>query len=185
MIEGQVQVLNWNVAGAKYLELPLGKREEFRRRLNLTLQSLIETDRPAIVTIQEVVRYHEDDNEEDAIHVIDVPDGYDYYPLWFIDTRHQSAKGKWDKVREMGGWSANSFFAQGNAFLIKKDISAFRVFDLPRLNHRCQIANPIEVVKLESGLYLGTRDTEPRAAMIAHLAARGENGHFHISAEII
>jgi hypothetical protein len=72
-----VQVLNWNIAGAKYLELPEGRREEFRRRLNATLMSVVETDKPTVV-IQEVVRYNEDDNEVEATHVIDVPEGYAY-----------------------------------------------------------------------------------------------------------
>lgn len=173
-----MQILNWNIAGAKYLELPSDRREEFRRRINHTLQGLIEGDKPVVVTLQEVVRYHENGDMGAATDVVDVPDGYNYFPLWLIDTRHQSAKGKWDKVREVGGWPANSFFAQGNAFLIRNDVPVVRVFDLPKMNCRWQIENPIEIVKLESGLYLGTRDTEPRAAMIAHLVL-GEHADEH------
>lgn len=161
MMKGQVQVLNWNIAGAKYLELPKGRREDFRRRLNAALTRLIETDKPAVVTIQEVVRYHEQDNEADAVHVIDVPDGYSYFPLWLIDTRHQSAKGKWDRVRERIGRSTNSSLAQRNTFLMRKDIAAFRAFQSPKMNRSCQISNPVEIVKRGFGLCSGARDAEP------------------------
>src|SRR5579864_3126893 len=125
MPEGSLKLLNWNIAGAKYLELrsrtspanaPVEKtREHFREKLNDVLKDLIRRHVPDVITLQEVVRYHPDGNEAEAEHIVDIPDGYDAYFLWLIDRRHHSATGKWNKVRDLGEWSQQAFFAQGNA----------------------------------------------------------------------
>jgi hypothetical protein len=62
--------------------------------------------------------------------------------------------------------------AYGNATLIKKTVKCVRPFDLPACEETTALLNTLdrmEVVKLESGLYLGDRNTEPRAALVAHL----------------
>ena len=182
MPQGKLKVLNWNIAGAKYLELksresktnpPTQKtREVFRKRLNDVLRNLIERHEPDVITLQEVCSYEPNGNEKHPQQVIDVPKGYVYFPHWLIDTQHHSATGKWDKVRETGEWPEKAFFAQGNAILIKKIIPYFRPFDLPQMDEPPNASlprDPIEVVKLESGLYFGDRNTEPRAGMVAHL----------------
>jgi len=184
MIEGGLQVLNWNIAGAKYLELPtVGERNEFRAKLNGTLKMLLGTN-PLVVTLQELVKYDADGRVDDAQTVIDVPEGYQFSPVWLIDSHNQSARGKWNKVRKLGGWSPDAYFAQGNGFLIRDDLARFRVFDLPVAGHQAARATPIEKVMLESGLYLGDRNTEPRAAVIAHLvldSVRGDGGVVRLS----
>jgi hypothetical protein len=122
MIEGSLKLLNWNLAGAKYLELPSeaaavdGQREtrgSYRQRLNEALHLLIRNCTPDVITLQEVVCYGEDGREDGAKHVIDIPDDYDYYPVWLIDTRHHSATGKWIKYKKH--WPSGAFLAQGNA----------------------------------------------------------------------
>jgi endonuclease/exonuclease/phosphatase family metal-dependent hydrolase len=181
MPRGSLKILNWNIAGAKYLELrskesktntlPENTREAFRKRLNEALKKLIETHEPDVITLQEVCRY-EDGKDRNPHHVIDAVKDYEYFPHWLIDTQHHSATGKWDKVRAMGEWAGQAFFAQGNAILIKKNIPHFRPFDLPAIGQEPDVSLPrdrIEVVKLESGLYLGDRNTEPRAGLVAHL----------------
>jgi len=178
----KLKIINWNIGGAKYLELrsknsPNCKvseesREEFRTDLNKALALLIRRERPSIVMLQEVVRYHPDGDEARAERVIDVPEDYTLYPLWLIDTQHHSHQGKWDKVRKKGEWSDKAFFAQGNAIMVRKDIPRFHIFRLPRVGKSPDAildADPIEVVKLESGLYFGDRNTEPRAAIVMHL----------------
>ena len=193
----KLKIINWNIGGAKYLELkPKAylespeyresseylesaargeteeSRDEFRATLNNALGLLIRRERPSIVTLQEVVRYHEDGDEAHASHVIDVPEGYEYYHHWLIDTLHHSHQGKWDKVRKKGRWSKEAFFAQGNAVLVRSNIPRFHIFRLPEAHvtpDPSKDADPIEVVKLESGLYFGDRNTEPRAALVMHL----------------
>ena len=171
-----LSVLNWNIGGAKYLELPRQRtpdnpmgRDEFRIKLNSELQHLIQRRHPDIVTLQEIVRYGS--SPRHAEDIVDPPDGYAYYPFPLIDTARLSSRPKWDEVKRAGGWRGNLYFAQGNAFLIRNDLPHYPVWALPRLG----IAPPrheghfIEQVNLESGLYFGGRNTEPRAALVAHL----------------
>jgi endonuclease/exonuclease/phosphatase family metal-dependent hydrolase len=195
MPQGSLKVLNWNIGGAKYLQLKSTSspncldesksREHFRKRLNSVLVDLIEKNTPDVVTLQEVVSYEEHGNAHQAQQVIDVPANYEYFHIWLIDTQHHSHQGKWDKVREEGEWNENAFFAQGNAILIRKSISFCPVYGLPDAG--VEAANygtrdRIEVVKLESGLYFGDRNTEPRAALVAHLILSqlvDEHGNTH------
>jgi Metal-dependent hydrolase len=193
----KLKLIDWNIGGAKYLELKSREylksneylesdeylklktkgeteesREDFRANLNRALDILIRRERPAIVMLQEVVRYHPEGDQSRAEHVIDIPDGYDYYTLPLIDTVHHSHQGKWDKVRTKGRWSKEAFFSQGNAILVNTMIPHFHVFRLPAIDqptNSFKDADPMETVKLESGLYFGDRNTEPRAAIVMHL----------------
>ena len=185
MPEGSLKILNWNLAGAKYLELPLRAktlnsvpektREGFKEKLNDVLKDLIRRHTPDVITLQEVVCYEENGDAKSAIHIVDPGadylENYDYLPHWLIDTQHHSATGKWNKARKTGGWPKDAYFAQGNAILIRRTIPYFRPFDLPAIRQSLndKINNRIEPVKLESGLYLGDRNTEPRAALVTHL----------------
>jgi len=158
-------------------------REEFRERLNEAFFELLRDNNPAVVTLQEVVQYQAS-KQECREEVMIPPDNYYYFPHWLIDTDRHSAQGKWTKVRKAGGWSNEAFFAQGNAILIRKDIPHFRLYDLPDIQTTVHdILSPeearqwdsgvgkghIEPVALESGIYFGDRNTEPRAAILAHL----------------
>lgn len=191
MHQGTFKIINWNVAGAKFLQLKSAKnkkltdkitREDFKKRLNNVLFDLIDTNQPEILTLQEVVRYDDKGREENAKEIIDkkeILDKYDYYPEWLIDTHHLSAPYKWNKVKKVGKWSKDAFFAQGNAVLIRNDIKHFPIFHLPGINQIPQRnRDRIECVKLESGFYFGDRNTEPRAAIVVHVVIselRGDN----------
>ena len=149
-INGKLKIVNWNVGGAKYLELrsrtsdrfdpPFSFcrqrdcsvherrrcdtkcREGFRKEVNDGLDYLINlpNGKPDIITLQEVVRYEPHCHLPAAKDVIDPPGGYRWIPFWLIDTIKHGARGKWDKVRKNGGWPRNAFFAQGNAVLIRE-----------------------------------------------------------------
>ncbi len=93
-------------------------------------------------------------------------------------------------------WHEASYFSQGNAFLFKEEAPLFPLCDLSRPDEKTpgkrlmsiihqQEENPIrdierekklgyqnfliEKTPLSRGSYFGDRDTEPRAAMVAHL----------------
>lgn len=121
---------------------------------------------------------------------------YFFYPL--IDTEKVSSKAKWKKVIKKGKWYLKElednikekdltdndiedlinkvydklYFAQGNAFLFRKDIGHFPIWDLSKYpngkNRTAENRNSIEKVHLDTGLYFGDRNTEPRAALVAH-----------------
>jgi endonuclease/exonuclease/phosphatase family metal-dependent hydrolase len=168
-------LLNWNIGGAKYLELPRKRargqrfgRDGFRARLNKELRTLVSRRQPDVVTLHEIVRYGPSPSA--ATDIIDPIPGYRYYPFPLIDTERVSARPKWVEVREKGGWLPSDYFAQGNAFLIRKDLPHYPVLALPKAGVAPleRGRHFVEHVALESGLYFGDRDTEPRAALVAH-----------------
>lgn len=178
--EGKLRLLNWNVAGAKYLSLKSGEddpsleeyktREGFRKKLNKALTEKINETHPHVITLQEVVKYSDDGNEDNAECVIDLPKGYIICPVWLIDTKHYSSPIKWNKVIKAGGWNSSAYFAQGNATLVREDVPCFPVFQLPKINaSSTDEIDRMESVKLTAGFYFGDRNTEPRAALITHL----------------
>lgn len=166
------KVMNWNIAGAKYLETPSDKREEFRDRLNKSLETHLNGWKPNVVTLQEVVRYGK--SAAEAQDLLGNIKGYSTHVFTLIDSDRLSSRAKWDKVRKLGGWPKETFFAQGNAFMFRDCLPHFPVWDLPTFGKPNNGAPPnalghfTEQVNIESGLYFGDRNTEPRAALVAH-----------------
>jgi endonuclease/exonuclease/phosphatase family metal-dependent hydrolase len=174
-------VLDWNIGGAKVLEQPVrAERNQIRGRINSALKELI-NDRnmgrePDVIVLQEVVQWKEptDDKLQDLLDPIE---GYTYVPFTMIDTRQVSSKGKWNKVKRNSDWHPDTYFAQGNAFLVRDTAPHFPVWDLSKLG----VSRPdgdhfIEIVHLDSGLYFGDRNTEPRGALVAHFICDPKTG---------
>lgn len=168
-----LSILNWNVGGAKLFALPnsKGERDAFRSQLNADVKSLIQYLTPDVVTFQEVVQYTSESG--DIGEIIDPIDNYQYVCSPLIDSDNLSTRSRWAHVRGEGGWPESAYFAQGLAMMYRSDLPHVSVTDLSA--HPVATANDaapapfwIETVGLKSGLYLGTRDTEPRAAMVAH-----------------
>ncbi|MFI5329709.1 MAG: endonuclease/exonuclease/phosphatase family protein [Desulfobaccales bacterium] len=175
----EFRILNWNIGGAKYLDLHEQDRLEFMQDLNYELGQLIRTYRPHVITLQEIVRYGPSKNKADDI--IDKFHGYRYYPFPLIDTDDMSARRKWDNVRKKGQWDkiikeqwqSNYYFAQGNAFLFNEDIPPYPVWSLSEGKDGSDPNKHfVEQVTLQFGLYFGNRDTEPRAALVSHFILR-------------
>lgn len=125
---------------------------------------------PDVVTLQEIVRYREPTDNQ-TLDLLDNPPGYTYFPFPLIDSNILSSKAKWNKVKQDSDWHPNTYFAQGNGFLIRNDAPHFPVWNLSRLGElRPGTAGDhfVELVHLDSGLYFGDRNTEPRAALVAH-----------------
>jgi len=166
-------VLNWNIGGAKFLETRnKAERNIIRKNLNRTLADIIKerAQRPDVITFQEVVRYKEP-NDVEIQDILDPLDGYVYFPFPLIDCKLLSSRAKWNKVMENSDWNSETYFAQGNAFLVKKDSPVFPVWDLSNLEQPTPFTDRdhfVEHVHLDSGLYFGDRNTEPRAALVMH-----------------
>jgi len=198
-METELTILNWNVGGAKFLEYKAANRPEEQRKLNEELATIINFfNEPSVITLQEIVQWRLPDGKpHDIIDSEKFKElGYLYYPFILIDSASLSSKSKWKKVRENGDWDSRTIFAQGNAFLFKDGLSHFPVWDLTA-NCMCRepskssassnnaISNNkaendkincyVEKVNLESGLYFGDRDTEPRAALVAHFIMNPRN----------
>lgn len=162
----EFKILNWNIAGAKYLEEPERERNKFREELNNKLKECINRYKPDVVTLQEIVKYGEHRKD-----ILDPIDGYNFHAFPLIDTESLSIRAKWNKLEKRGGWPKGTYFAQGNGFLFRKDLPHHPVWSLPKNSSyatKVPREHYIEKVSLESGLYFGDRDTEPRAALVAH-----------------
>jgi endonuclease/exonuclease/phosphatase family metal-dependent hydrolase len=176
-------ILNWNIGGGKYLETQSSDREAMRREINEALKSIVKKYRyPQIITLQEIVEYRDPGKKKDElVELIDVDwingekkNLYRYFPVMLINSKAYSAKSKWKQIIKKGGWDAKTYFAQGSAFLIREDLcnNHFPVCDLTadcctrRGEHIGE--HIIEPVSLNSVLYLGDRDTEPRSALVTH-----------------
>ena len=166
----EFKVLNWNVAGAKYLEEKEEERKRFKIELNDTLKRLVKVHNPDVVTLQELVQCGETKSD-----ILAPLDDYNYHFFPLIDSESFSVRAKWRKIEAKGKWPSGTYFAQGNGFLFKKGIPHQPVWGLPkegncqpRANRSNYESNYVEKVVLQSGLYFGDRDTEPRAALVSH-----------------
>ena len=160
-MEEHINVLNWNIGGAKYLESVKRKRDAWRKKLNRQTKRLLRDIKPYAVTLQEVVLYGKDEadggvqlrelgyvyaeGDKDAkpvcaecvLDVDDLREDYQFIPEWLIDTKRHSAMGKWAKLynNEELGWDEDHFFAQGNATLVRKDVPRCGIFHVPTLEN--------------------------------------------------
>ncbi len=194
--------LNWNIGGAKVLEQETkSERNDIRDEINSDLERLISEHRPDIVTLQEVAAYKQP-SANNVTNIVDTKQidalGYKCFFFPLIDSLGFSSQAKWEKISdtEKSDWEKNTYFAQGNGFLFRKDAPLFPFWDLSKPNQNSpgkrlltileqQETNPvadltrefdhdfqnnlIECVHLEGGVYFGDRDTEPRAALVSHL----------------
>jgi|WetSurMetagenome_2_1015567.scaffolds.fasta_scaffold40572_2 endonuclease/exonuclease/phosphatase family metal-dependent hydrolase len=178
-------ILNWNVGGAKVLEQQNeAKRDEIKLKINEALNGLL-TDpniapKPDIVTLQEIVQWQQPSDIKPNDLLDPIP-GYEYYPYRLIDSKMLSASAKWRKIKRNKYWHPDTYFAQGNAFLIKKDAPLFPIWDLSKPSRQKPATSNvnciqcIESVHLDSGLYFGDRDSEPRAALVTHFIFEPNN----------
>lgn len=154
-------IINWNIGGAKYLELPsksgwkpasrfsspdrkLSCREEYKYRLEDALRFLIESigNRPLVLTLQEVVQYEATGNYCEPLNILEPlffkELGYEFHFFPLITTFKHSAQAKWRKVCKSGNWDERAYFAQGNAILVREDISLFPVWSIPKVGTSLQ-----------------------------------------------
>ncbi len=96
------KIINWNIAGAKWLEDLATKRKKCRDELNMELNKLIYRHHPHVVTLEETVRYGESSNN--FIELIDNVDNYIYKSFPLIDTESLSIRAKWNKILKNSGY---------------------------------------------------------------------------------
>ena len=180
-----LKILSWNVGGAKFLSLPESStetndlpcdRRAFRSALNNHLGTLLAQHQPDFVFLQEIVQYERYPNPSDLI--AREWENYYYLPSIAIDTLNQNHPLKWQRYREGGGWSDDAYLGQGYGLLWKKNIRHCPVFaDISNEKQlRCDNDLSVEIVHIDTGLYSGDRDTEPRLAVVAHFVLRGPDG---------
>lgn len=163
------RVVTWNVGGAKFLELPVDStkespftRDEFRSKLHEALRRLTQDFKPHVVLLQEIVRFG--NTPDDLIDISSIP-GYYYASSVAIDTTNQSHPLKWKKYYGDGKWQEGTYLAQGYGILWRQELHHTAIWDFlgepgPEIQK--------EIIRIETGLFTGSRDTEPRIAVVTH-----------------
>jgi len=176
------RLLTWNVGGGKFLAKNQNERGAFRDELNTALLELVRAHKPHVVLLQEVVQYEKSwtngqYNTPGASGtpgrkpildlenlVCEIP-GYYYDFSVAIDTNSQSHPLKWQKYRDKGGWPTKAYLAQGYGLLWHEDLEHAPIWGI-----KGSVGHPIEkeIIRAETGLFTGSRDTEPRLAVVVH-----------------
>ena len=157
-----IKLVTWNVGGAKFLKEQRSTRTELQKRINQGLHSIIQKYQPDILLLQEVVRFG---NGSGPSEFIQPPAGYFYDCSIAIDTRSQSHPLKWLPYRSGGHWSKTDYLAQGLGMLWKEELMHAPLWEFEGMRGP-EIGK--EIVRLETGLYTGDRDTEPRLLVVSH-----------------
>lgn len=169
-MQTELRILDWNIAGAKYFELPKDdEKDQFRIDTNNALADLIRRHDPHVITLQETVVVGRPGEKQS--HLIDTPPGYVFADSVLIDSERHAYVAKWRKVAKMGNWPPDTYFGQGLGMLWKSGLPQFKhfpVWRIPDLDAVADDGKHIEEVILMSGLYFGDRNTEPRAALVTH-----------------
>jgi len=163
-------IVSWNMAGASLLKTSAKKRAEKHHTYNKQLKSLIAKAQPDIILLQEIVRYS--DKHGHYQELFEIPEGYYYSASMAIDTINNSYPPKWNKIRREGSWSKNTYLGHGLGVLWRKKLAHSSLWNIEHSNQSCGPKLETEVVRFETGLFTGNRDTEPRMAMV---------GHFHLA----
>jgi endonuclease/exonuclease/phosphatase family metal-dependent hydrolase len=184
----QLKVLSWNICGARYLDFE--EKGRIRNAINETLRTMIREHAPHIISLQEVAEYSANGNKSRKESMVEIPGDYTYLPSMILDTQRYPFQNKWQNARRKGGWPTGAYMAQGNAYLIRKDLAVFPATTLPvpGMNYEdyCRTLSPsvepsgnlqplVSEVPLQPGLYFGDRDTEPRLCSVLHIVLEEQN----------
>ncbi len=165
-----LSIINWNVGGGKLLSLPAEERRPYRSELNEALSQLCAEHQPDVVCMQEVVRYVGSSGEEREL--ISPPVGYHYQMFPVLDTARHTHPTRWNRYRKNGNWTSEHFIGQGQGMLWRDDLAHASLWDFKGGRRGPELST--EFVPIETGLFVGDRDTEPRAAIVAHFFAEAE-----------
>lgn len=166
----RLTVASWNIGGVKYLR---NVDPKLKQQLNDHIKKLCQNGRDPvdILLLQEIVT--EDVSGTD--NLIESPVGYEYWHKIVIDTVRHSHPQKWQQIRSNRNLPPTSYLAQGSAILWSKRVSRCPLWSSDgRPDPGSLDAGECVVVQLDTGLYAGSRDTEPRVAIVARFEVDGQ-----------
>jgi endonuclease/exonuclease/phosphatase family metal-dependent hydrolase len=169
--KGALTLANWNVGGAKYLNLPPDSRLAFQRQINHEIRRLCTTWQPDLLLLQEVTRTRCAGGKTTDLVV--APPGYRYHMEPIHDSDMHSHPVRWRRYRSSANRPDDDYIGQGAGFLWREDLRHASIWDYTTSAASDWLA--CEMVPTETGLFTGNRDTEPRAAAVAHFVASNGN----------
>lgn len=159
--------------GISFLKTDPGKRKPLKALITRQLENdCILKYLPDFIAVQETVKYEENGVVQE---LVDPPEGYCYRSSISIDTTSQNNPVKWQPIREAGKWPANTYLGQGNGLLWRKDLPHCSIWDRTGEKARCGKELHQEVIRIDTGLFIGTRDTEPRIAAVSHFICKNRH----------
>jgi len=163
-------IANWNVGGAKYLNLPPDSRLAFRRQINEEIRRICLKWQPDLLLLQEVTRTRCAGGEPTDLVV--APPGYRYHMEPIHDSDMHSHPVRWCRYRSSGNRADDDYIGQGAGFVWREDLKHASIWDYTTADASDRLV--CEMVPTETGLFTGNRDTEPRAAAVAHFVVSDE-----------
>jgi hypothetical protein len=115
-------------------------------------------------------------------NLVIAPEGYYYNDFISIDTVNQCHPLKWHKYYEQGEWPKETYLAQGCGILWRNNLPHAPIWDFTASTREI-IAK--EIVRLDTGLFTGNRDTEPRLGVVAHFLPPSASGHLDLFVVIL
>ena len=157
-------VANWNIGGAKFLQLPPAERKLFQQQLNAELDAFCRKWQPDVICLQEATSFQLAGQTQ--TDVLTPPDGYAYHMSPVLDSRRHSHPVRWGEYREAGQWQNGDHIYQGNGFLWKKELCHASIWSFDA-GLKTPELEP-ETIPIDTGLFTGDRDTEPRCVCLTH-----------------
>ncbi len=168
-----ITIVSWNMDGISFLKTEPEKRARLKALITRQLDDeCIDKYKPDLIAVQEIVKYEENGVVKE---LVEPPEGYCYQSSISIDTTRQNNPVKWQPIRKAGQWNVGAYLGQGNGLLWRKDIPHCSIWDCNGEKARCGGGLRQEVIRIDTGLFIGTRDTEPRIAVVSHFII--ENRH--------
>lgn len=161
-----LNIASWNIAGASILTLSAAQRDKKHKLYNNQINELIKTSNPDVILLQEIVRY--ETLSGNIREIIDCPDGYYYLASTTIDTIKNAYPPKWNEIRRKGQWDEHIYMGVGLGMLWKKSLKHSSLWSTKLKHLKTGPKLEKEEVRIETGLFTGNRDTEPRMAVVSH-----------------
>jgi endonuclease/exonuclease/phosphatase family metal-dependent hydrolase len=152
---GILSIATWNIGGTEFLGSTTSKD---RKKLSAEIAKLCTDHKLDILLLQEIAT-------EDGELVFDVPAGYSCRKEIVINSREHAHPKKWNRYG-----NTQKTLGQGSAIVWRENLqhgSLWRLASERGPELQC------EGVRLDTGLYVGSRDSEPRVAMVARFVKDG------------
>ncbi len=165
-----ITMASWNMDGVSFLKTDPKERDHLKAMITRQLQeNCLQKHQPDFLAVQEIVRYEQDGAVRE---LVEPPEGYCYSSCISIDTVSQNNPLKWQPIRKAGKWSPEAYLGQGNGLLWRKEIPHCSIWDCRGDKAGCGGTILQEIIRIDTGLFIGNRDTEPRLAVVSHFIHR-------------
>lgn len=156
-----VTIVSWNIGGVGFLKTDTIGQTQKKERINQAIKNIINSKNPDFILLQEIVKYKN-------IDIIEAPNDYNYTSTIAIDTKNNKHPVKWDQIIKEGNWSKSDYLGQGMGILWKSDIPHCHIWETNINNATHSKKLEMEKIHIETGLFVGDRDTEPRVIVVSH-----------------